>query len=58
MSSYLRFTLIARRNFLEESDEYPLYCYDDEMAARVLSRASRAYLARKAIYILRRNKLR
>ncbi|CAM9759100.1 unnamed protein product [Scytosiphon promiscuus] len=42
----------------EESEAYPLYRYEDEMAARKLVRAGRAYIARKVIYILRRDKMR
>lgn len=42
----------------EESEVYPLYRYEDEMAARILVRAGRAYIARKVLYILRRDKMR
>lgn len=46
------------RGTTEESEAYPLYRYEDEMAARKLVRAGRAYIARRVMYILRRNKLR
>ena len=42
----------------EESEVYPLYRYEDEMAARKLVRAGRAYIARRVLYILRRDKMR
>eukprot|EP00903_Cladosiphon_okamuranus_P016531 g15251.t1 len=42
----------------EESEVYPLYRYEDEMAARKLGRACRAYIARRVLYILRRDKMR
>ncbi|CAM9674386.1 unnamed protein product, partial [Discosporangium mesarthrocarpum] len=42
----------------EESMEYPLYAYEEEMASKVLGRAGRAYIARNAVYILRRDKKR
>lgn len=37
---------------------YPLYRYEDEMAARRIGRAGRAYIARGVVYILRRDKIR
>ena len=39
----------------EESEEYPLYRYEDEMAARKIGRAGRAYIARRVLFTLRRD---
>lgn len=43
---------------VEESEDYPLYKYEDEIAARVIGKTGRAYIARRVVYILRRDKAR
>lgn len=44
--------------YAEESEVYPLYRYEDHVAAKVIGHAGRAYIARRAVYILRRDKQR
>lgn len=42
----------------EESEVYPLYRFEEEMASRTIARAGRAYIARRSLHIFRRKKMR